>query len=115
MILWNISTRGVTGGTRSREGVMMSISISVNLPPDVEERLRVEYPDLSAAVREGFAVELFRRGILTHFDLGRVLGLDRFETDALLKRHQVAEYSPAHEDVDADVESLKELLGPTRP
>src|SRR5262249_44896897 len=94
-------------GTVSGLGVSMNISITMNLPPDVEKRLRAESPDLSAAVREGFAVELFRRGLLTHFDLGQVLGLDRFETDALLKRHGVAEHSPTHEDVDADVESLR--------
>lgn len=86
----------------------------MNLPPDVEERLRAESRDLSAAVCEGFAVEPFRRGLLTHFGLSEVLGLDSFETDALLKRHQVTEFSPTHEDVDADIESLKDLLGPTR-
>src|SRR4051794_10187969 len=110
-----ISTRVVMGGRMRKQGVMMNISISVNLPPGVEERLRAESSDLSAAVREGFAVEWFRRGILTHSELGHVLGLDRFETDALLKRHQVAEYSPTHEDVDADLQSLKEFLGRTRP
>jgi hypothetical protein len=98
-----------------KQGVIMNISISVNLPPYVEQRLRAESSDLSAAVREGFAVELFRRGLLTHFGLGQVLDLDRFEIDTLLKRHGVAEYSPTHDEVDADVESLKELLGPTRP
>ena len=67
----------------------MNISVAVNLPPEVEERLRAESGDLSSAVRESFAINLFRRGILTHHDLGQVLGLDRFETDALLKRNDV--------------------------
>jgi hypothetical protein len=93
----------------------MTIHVTMTLPPDVERRLRAESPDLSAAVREGFAVELFRRGLLTHFDLGQVLGLDRFETDALLKRHRVAESSLTHEEVDADAEGLRGLLGPPRP
>ncbi len=48
----------------------MNISFDVNLPPDVEERLRAEAPDLSAAGRETFAVDLLRRGILTHHGLG---------------------------------------------
>lgn len=38
--------------------------------------------------------------------LGQTLGLDRFETDVLLKRHRVTEQSLSHEDVDADVQSL---------
>jgi predicted HTH domain antitoxin len=89
----------------------MTISVAVNLPPEVEERLRAESGDLSSAVRESFAINLFRRGILTHHQLGQVLGLDRFETDALLKRNDVTEYSLTHEDIDADVRSLKEFLG----
>jgi predicted HTH domain antitoxin len=93
----------------------MNISLVVDLPPGVEERLRAESGDLSSAVRESFAINLFRRGILTHHQLGQVLGLDRFETDALLKRNGVTEYSLTHDDVDADVSSLKEFLGLARP
>src|SRR4051812_38224789 len=62
----------------------MNISVAVNLPPEVERQLRAESGDLSSAVRESFAVNLFRRGILTHHELGLVLGFDRVETDALL-------------------------------
>src|SRR5271157_6436556 len=79
----------------------MNISFDVNLPPDVEERLRAEAPGLSAAGREAFAVDLLRRGILTHHGLGQTLGLNRFETDALLKRHRVTEQSLSHEDVQS--------------
>jgi predicted HTH domain antitoxin len=93
----------------------MTIHFTSSLPPEVEERLRAEVPDLSGAVREAFAIDLFRRGILTHHGLGQVLGLDRFETDALLKRHRVADGSLTHEDVDADVRSLDELLATPRP
>jgi predicted HTH domain antitoxin len=93
----------------------MNISVAVNLPPEIEDRLRAESGDLSSAVRESFAINLFRRGILTHHALGQVLGLDRFETDALLKRNDVTEYSLTNEDIDADVRSLKELLGLRHP
>jgi predicted HTH domain antitoxin len=93
----------------------MNISIPINLSPEVEEQLRAESGDLSSAVRESFAVNLFRRGILTHHEVGQELGLDRFETDALLKRNQVTQYSLSHEDIDADVNSLKQFLGLTRP
>jgi predicted HTH domain antitoxin len=93
----------------------MNISLAVNLPLEVEERLRAESGDLPSAVRESFAINLFRRGILTHHELGQVLGLDRFETDALLKRNDVTEYSLTHQDIDADVTSLKEFLGLPQP
>ena len=74
-----------------------------------KRRLCAESGDLSTAAREAFAIELFRRGILTHLGVGQSLGLDRFETDALLKRHQVTEHALTHEDVDADIKSLGEL------
>ena len=93
----------------------MDVTVAVNLPPDVEERLRAESRGLSEAAREAFSVELFRRGLLTHRGLGEALDLDRFETDALLRRHQVLENPLTHEDVDADVRSINELLSYPRP
>lgn len=87
----------------------MNVHLTVELPANVEERIRAESPDFPSAVREGFLVNLFRRGILTHHELGQALGLDRFETDAALKRHQVTEQSLTHEEIDADVASLQEL------
>ena len=88
----------------------MNVNIAVNLPPHIEEQLRAESGDLSTAAREAFAIELFRRGILSHCGLGRSLAIDRFETDALLKRHNVTEHALTHEDVDAEVKGLNELL-----
>jgi len=93
----------------------MNVSVTVNLPAEIEERLRAESGDLSSAIRESFIINLFRRGILTHHELGQELGLDRFETDALLKRNEVTEYSLTHKDIDADVDSLRDYLGLARP
>ena len=86
----------------------MDVSVVVNLPSEVEERLRMESGDLPSAVRASFAINLFRRGMLTHHGLATALGLDRVETDALLKRNGVREFSLTHEDVDADVALLGE-------
>lgn len=93
----------------------MDVKLTVEIPPDAESRLMAECPDLPGAVREGFLVNLFRRGMLAHAELGQALGLDRFETDALLKRHAVTEQSLTHEEVDQDVRGLRGLLGPARP
>lgn len=94
---------------------MHVVNLTVELPLDAEQKLRAESPDFTTAVREGFIVNLFRRGILSHFELGQALGLDRFETDALLNRHQVTEQSLTHEEADADVKGLRELLGRDHP
>lgn len=93
----------------------VEVSLTVNLPLGAEERLRAESPDLPAAIREGFLVNLFRRGILDRHGLSLALGLDRFETFALLKRHEVFDGTLTHEEVDADVRSINELIGPPRP
>lgn len=94
---------------------MHNVSVTVDLPLDAERKLRAESPDFTTAVREGFVVNLFRRGILTHSELGQALDLDRFETDALLNRHRVTEQSPTHEEVDVEVKGLKELLDRESP
>jgi predicted HTH domain antitoxin len=58
----------------------MSLTVRFDLPPDVEQKLRQETSDLDKEVKEAYALELFRRGRLSHYELSRVLGLDRFET-----------------------------------
>jgi hypothetical protein len=90
----------------------MDLNVSMNLPPEVESQLQGDDLGLAAVAREAVAVDLFRRGILTHPQLGQILALDRFETDALLKRHQVWEQSLSHADADTDRRSIDELIGP---
>jgi predicted HTH domain antitoxin len=88
--------------------------VTIQLPADVESRLRSECPDLDVAAREAVALDLFRRGKLSHFELSQVLGLDRFETDALLKRHHVAEGSLTMQDMEEQSQTLDRVLGPVR-
>jgi predicted HTH domain antitoxin len=93
-------------------GAIMNMRFSISLPPHVEAGLRTESGDLPTAAREAFGIELFRRGILSHHELGQALDRDRVETDALLKRHNVTEHTLTHEDVDADVDCLRALVAP---
>jgi hypothetical protein len=88
----------------------MNVSFRVDLPAEVEGRLRADDPGLSAAAREGFALELFRRGELSHFALGQALGLDRVETDALLQRHGIDERGLTPEDLESDRRNLEQVL-----
>jgi hypothetical protein len=46
--------------------------------------------------------------------VGAALGLDRFETDALLKRHQVFVGGLTLADLELDRKTLEEVLGPVR-
>jgi hypothetical protein len=88
------------------------MAVTFQLPPDVEKRLRAESLDLDAEAREASALELFRRGKLSHFELSQILGLDRFQTDAYLIQHKVYDGSLKAEDLEADKQTLDRVLGP---
>jgi predicted HTH domain antitoxin len=88
----------------------MSLTVRLDLPPDVEEKLRQQAANLDEEVKEAYALELFRKGRLTHYELSRVLRLDRFQTDAFLKRHNVFEGSMTMEDLETDRQTLRNLL-----
>ena len=93
----------------------MPLNITLDFPPDVEEKLVRNTENLNTDVKETYALELFRRGKLSHFELSRVLGLDRFETDAYLKRHQVLEGSLTMADLDADRSTLDRVMRNNNP
>ena len=92
----------------------MALTVTLDLPHEIEEKLRPQVPNLDADIREAYALELFRRGRLSHYELSQVLGLDRFETDAYLKRHNVFEGSLTMEDLEEQYQTLERLLGPAR-
>ncbi len=79
------------------------------LPPDIEQRLRKETPDISKEVQEVFVLELFRRGKISHHELSCALELDRIETDAYLKKRGVFEGSLSFKDLEADYQTLQSL------
>ncbi|NOT00293.1 MAG: hypothetical protein HOP29_06660 [Phycisphaerales bacterium] len=88
--------------------------IRILLPSDLEERLRRDLGDLDRAAKEALLLQAFRDGKLTHYELGRALDLDRFDTDAVLKRHNIFEGSPTLEDLEADQRTVDGVLGPIR-
>jgi predicted HTH domain antitoxin len=92
----------------------MSLNVTFDLPAEVEAKLRRETTNLDADVKEAYALELFRRGKLSHCELSLVLGLDRFETDAYLKRHNVFEGSLTMEDLQSDRQTLDRVMGKVR-
>lgn len=87
------------------------MSISFSLPENVEQHLRERLGDLDQVAKEAALVELYRQEALTHHQLATALGLGRFETDGLLKRHGVTEDSMTIEEHRAQVEALERLLG----
>ena len=92
----------------------MGLTLTIELPAEVERALRASETDFGVAAKEALAVSLFRRGKLSHAELSHALGLDRFETDALLKRQQVTAGGPTLADLEMDRANLEQVLGPVR-
>jgi len=87
------------------------MAVTVELPADVEQRLRAQTPNLDFEAKEAMLVELYRQDKLTHHELSRALELDRFQTDAVLMKHNVTEDLPTDEEHAA---ALHRLGMPTR-
>jgi hypothetical protein len=82
------------------------MAVHFELPSDLERCLRQDLGDLDGAAKEALGVELYRQQKLTHVQLGRLLGLSRYETDGVLRRHGVF-YDLGPSDVLADAEASR--------
>ncbi len=65
------------------------MTISFEIPQEIEQQVRINGADLDREARELFLVELYRQERITHYQLAEALGLSRYETDGVLKRHKV--------------------------
>lgn len=92
----------------------MSVTVTIELPPELARVLGGTATDLGNKAKEALAVDLYRDGRLSHAELGKALGLDRFETDALLKRHRVFSGGLTLADLELDRKALEEVLGSVR-
>jgi len=87
------------------------MAIRIELPSAIEERLRADLGDLAVAGKEAMLVELYRQGRVSHGELAEALGLSRYETDGVLKRHNVTEDLLAGDELDAQVAGLRKAVG----
>ena len=81
------------------------MAVSFELPRDIEKSLRKEVGDLGQAAKEALLVELYRREKLTQDELAKALGISWYESEGVLKRHEVF-----HEITVADVVRESEAL-----
>jgi predicted HTH domain antitoxin len=84
------------------------MSVSFDLPTTIEEELRKQFSDLDQVAKEALGVELYRQRRISHHQLAQLLGLTRFETDGVLKRHGVYDELTL-DDVRREADSLAEL------
>jgi predicted HTH domain antitoxin len=90
------------------------MTVSFQLPSDLERVLRNEVKDIDQAAKEALLVDLYRGRKISHVELAQALGLDRFETEAVLKRHNVTEDLPTVQEMEEDGRALERVLGPAR-
>jgi predicted HTH domain antitoxin len=88
------------------------MAVTIQLPADVEERLRAQSPNLDAEAKEAMLIELYRQDKLSHCELAQGLGLDRFETDGVLKKHNVTVDLPTEEEIEQGLRRLREIAKP---
>ena len=84
------------------------MTISFEIPQDIEQRLRSAGADLNQTAKESLLVELYRQKQITHYQISQALGLSRYEVDGLLKRHDVP-LDLSIEEFRSQAASLREL------
>ena len=77
--------------------------VNILIPEDLEQTLRAKTPNLDDTAREAVLVALFRQGQLTHKQFSQALGLDRWQADAVLKKHNVIEDLPTIDEIRQQV------------
>jgi predicted HTH domain antitoxin len=87
------------------------MSVSFDLPENIERHLREELGDLNAVIKEAALVGLYRQGKLSHGTLAESLGISRYELDGILKRHNVTEDLITLEEFNEQARGLRKLLG----
>jgi hypothetical protein len=88
------------------------MQVTIDLPDDISEALKSQWPDLPQHALEALAIEGYRTGLLTESQVRRLLGLDsRFEVHALLKDHRIALRYTAS-DLEDDLTAHRELAIP---
>ena len=84
--------------------------IILQLPEDIAQGLQARWKDLPRAALEALAVEGYRSGALTSYQVRRLLGFETgYEMDTFLKQHNVWENAYGPDDFQKDLETLRSL------
>lgn len=82
------------------------MSITIDLPEQVEKAV----PDAKRAALVGIAVEGYRSEQLTIGQVGKLLGVSRWEAQEILGRNG-CKWTMTEEEIMADVMALQRVLG----
>jgi predicted HTH domain antitoxin len=83
------------------------MTVAIEIPDDVEKRLRARWGDLSRRALEAVAIEAYRSGTLTAAEVQHMLGLSsRWDVEAFLKKADAfLDYGP--DDLRRDLEEQR--------
>ena len=85
------------------------MNITIPIPADLERKLRAETPNLDATAKEAILVAFFRQGRITHKQFSELLGVDRWQAEAVFKKHNVTEDLPTIDEIREQVERSRIL------
>jgi len=85
------------------------MNVAIELPEDIARLLQASWKDMPRRALEAIAPEGYRTQALTRGQVGRLLGLNFWETEAFLKQKQA--YLPYDEsDLDRDRQAIDQAL-----
>ena len=84
--------------------------VQLQVPDDIAEKLVEKWSDLPRCALEALAVDAYREGALTAYEVQRLLGLSsRWKTEEFLKRSGV-DLGYTEEDLRDDSATLRKVL-----
>jgi hypothetical protein len=85
------------------------MTVSFELPDDIEQQLRGQGCDLGQAAKEALLVEAYRAGRLSLGQFADAMGLSTYDADGFLKQHN-ALLDITEEELERERSVLQELL-----
>lgn len=83
--------------------------VAIDLPEEIARQLTAAWGDMPRKTLEAVAVEGYRTGVLTRGQIGNLLGLSFWESEAFLKEREA--YLPyGQSDLDQDRADLDQAL-----
>jgi predicted HTH domain antitoxin len=86
------------------------MSVTIELPEEIEQQLQTEWKNLSRRALEALAVEGYRSGALSSGQVGQMLNLDFWETETFLKEREAYLHYSA-KDLEQDRLTHERILG----
>ena len=73
------------------------MSVTIQIPADIESELRAKVDDLDGSAKETLLVEFYRQQKITRHQLARALNVGLIALDEVLKKHHVFYQTDADE------------------